>query len=80
MKRGTNLEWRRLDNSDKIFPISGGKKYSTVFRLSAILKENVDKKILEEAVKHWAALANAGIIYTWITVIYSINKNTNIAI
>ena len=28
---------------------------------------------------HWAALANAGIIYTWITVIYSINKNTNIA-
>ena len=28
---------------------------------------------------HWAALANAGIIYTWITVIYSINKNTNVA-
>lgn len=28
---------------------------------------------------HWAALANAGIIYTWITVIYAINKNTNIA-
>ena len=28
---------------------------------------------------HWAALVNAGIIYTWITVIYSINKRTNIA-
>lgn len=28
---------------------------------------------------HWAALSNAGIIYTWITVIYSINKRTNIA-
>ena len=28
---------------------------------------------------HWAALANAGIIYIWITLIYSINKNTNIA-
>lgn len=28
---------------------------------------------------HWAGLANAGIIYTWITVIYAINKNTNIA-
>ncbi len=27
----------------------------------------------------WAALANAGIIYTWITVIYSIKRNTNIA-
>lgn len=28
---------------------------------------------------HWAALANAGIIYAWITIIYSINKRTNIA-
>ena len=28
---------------------------------------------------HWAALANAGIIYIWVTLIYSINKNTNIA-
>lgn len=28
---------------------------------------------------HWAALVNSGIIYTWITVIYAINKNTNIA-
>lgn len=27
----------------------------------------------------WAALANAGIIYAWITVVYSINKNINIA-
>lgn len=28
---------------------------------------------------HWAALANCGIIYIWITVIYSIKKGTNIA-
>lgn len=28
---------------------------------------------------HWAALANCGIIYTWLTVIYSIKKGTNIA-
>lgn len=27
----------------------------------------------------WAALANAGIIYVWITVFYSIKKNINIA-
>lgn len=27
----------------------------------------------------WAGLANAGIVYIWITVLYSINKNTNIA-
>lgn len=46
-----NLKWRKLDNSAKIFPISAGKKYSTVFRLSVILKEEVNPKILEEAVK-----------------------------
>ena len=45
------LYWRRLDNSAKIFPISGGKKYSTVFRLSAVLKEKIDKKMLEIAVE-----------------------------
>jgi hypothetical protein len=28
---------------------------------------------------HWAALANCGIIYIWITVIYSIKKSTNVA-
>ena len=28
---------------------------------------------------HWAALANSGIIYIWITLRYSINKRTNIA-
>lgn len=28
---------------------------------------------------HWAALSNAGIIYIWITVLYSLNKNINIA-
>lgn len=27
----------------------------------------------------WAALCNAGIVYIWVTVIYSINKNINIA-
>lgn len=28
---------------------------------------------------HWAAMCNAGIIYIWVTVMYSINKNVNIA-
>ena len=46
----SKLDWRRLDNSAKIFPISTGKKYSTVFRLSVLLKENVNRRILEEAV------------------------------
>lgn len=50
-KKEAKLYWRRLDNSAKIFPISTGKKYSTVFRLSAVLKEKIDSKLLQEAVK-----------------------------
>ena len=43
--------WRKLDNSAKIFPLSASKKYSTVFRYSAVLKETIDKQILEKAVE-----------------------------
>ena len=49
-KRKSNLFWRRLDNSAKIFPMSTGKKYSTVFRLSVLLKEDINPEILKEAV------------------------------
>lgn len=45
-----NLSWRKLDNSAKIFPISAGRKYSTVFRLSAVLNEKINKDVLEQAV------------------------------
>lgn len=44
------LTWRRLDNSAKIFPMSAGKRYSTVFRLSALLKEEVQPENLKKAV------------------------------
>lgn len=44
------LEWRKLDNSAQIFPITGNKKYSTVFRLSVVLNEKIEKTILEQAV------------------------------
>ena len=44
-------DWRRLDNSAKIFPIASSKKYSSVFRLSAVLKEKINPKILKSAVE-----------------------------
>lgn len=50
-KYQNKLEWRRLDNSAKIFPVSSGKRYSTVFRISTILKEQVNPDILLIAVK-----------------------------
>ena len=43
--------WRRLDNSAKIFPIASSKKHSSVFRLSAVLKEKIDPKILKTSVE-----------------------------
>ena len=49
LKKEENNYWRRLDNSAKIFPISAGKRYSTVFRLSAVLEENIDADKLKEA-------------------------------
>ena len=48
--KNNNLSWRKLDNSAKIFPISAGKKYSSVFRLSVVLKEEINPNILREAV------------------------------
>ena len=45
------LYWRKLDNSAKIFPISNGKKYSTVFRLSVVLKETIKPEILQKSVE-----------------------------
>lgn len=50
MKENKRYRWRKLDNSAKIFPLSAGVKYSTVFRLSAVLKEDIDERILKIAV------------------------------
>ena len=50
MKKENKLTWRRLDNSAKIFPMSTGEKYSTVFRISAVLKNDIQQEILQRAV------------------------------
>ncbi len=49
-KQTKKNSWRKLDNSAKIFPLSGSNKYSTVFRYSAVLKEEIDKDVLVKAV------------------------------
>ena len=45
MMKNNKKTWRRLDNSAKIFPMSTGQKYSTVFRLSVVLKEEIQRRI-----------------------------------
>lgn len=43
------LKWRRLDNSAKLFPLISSKKYSSVFRMSCVLKEKINPTILQRA-------------------------------
>lgn len=49
-KERKELMWRKLDNSAKIFPLSSSKKYSSVFRISAVMKEKISPRLLEKAV------------------------------
>lgn len=43
------LRWMPLDNAAKIYPASRSQNWSNVFRLSATLKENVDRGVLQSA-------------------------------
>ena len=51
MRESRLLKWRRLDNSAKIFPVISNKKFSSVFRISATLKEKIQPEILQHAVE-----------------------------
>jgi len=44
------IYWRKLDSSAKVFPLWSGKKYSSVFRISVVLKEKVNPEILKTSV------------------------------
>lgn len=50
-KNRKEVIWRRLDNSAKIFPLASSKKYSSVFRISAVMKENIRPQELKKAVE-----------------------------
>lgn len=43
------LRWMRLDNAAKIYPASRSSTWSSVFRLSATLKEPIDTAVMENA-------------------------------
>lgn len=62
----------KAKKSDKIIKILVGVSIGIALMLLLINKLTTPRI-------PWAALANAGILYSWITVIYSIRKNVNIA-
>ena len=43
------LRWMQLDNSAKIYPASATSNWNNIYRLSATLKEEVDREILQSA-------------------------------
>ena len=47
--RGKFASWFRLDNAASIYPSASDKDWNFVFRLSATMKEKVDKDILQSA-------------------------------
>ncbi|ADL05791.1 DUF6320 domain-containing protein [Lacrimispora saccharolytica] len=52
MKRSPQGErWRRLDNTAKIFPVIASENLSNVFRISAVLKKEVDPGTLQRALE-----------------------------
>ena len=51
MKEQKKYKWSKLDNASKIFPSTMNARDTKVFRLSCFLKDEVDKRILEEAIE-----------------------------
>ena len=49
MSREGKIRWMRLDNAAKIYPAARRQNWSNVFRLSATLSEDVDKRALQSA-------------------------------
>ncbi len=52
MKGYKGFNWFKLDNAAKIYPASHSRYWSNLFRMSATLYEDVDIRILEQAVKN----------------------------
>ena len=43
------LRWMHLDNSAKIYPAAATSRWNNIYRLSATLKEDVDREVLQSA-------------------------------
>lgn len=48
-KRNDYLRWNRLDNTAYLFPVIARQGMSNVYRISAVLKEEIDEDVLNQA-------------------------------
>ncbi len=49
MDQERKLRWMRLDNAAKIYPAARSQRWSSVFRVSATLTEQIDKAVMQSA-------------------------------
>lgn len=50
-KEKKQIKWRKLDNTAKIFPITANEKMTNVFRISVVLKEEINPEFLQKALE-----------------------------
>lgn len=50
-KNPQGRKWHRLDNTGKLFPMIANENLSNVFRVSAVLKEEVVPELLQRALE-----------------------------
>ena len=50
-KRAAPTRWHKLDNTANIFPVVASRRYSNVFRLTAVMREAVDPALLQQALE-----------------------------
>ena len=48
-KKKKEIKWDRLDNTANLFPVIANESMTSVYRISVTLKEDVDGKLLQEA-------------------------------
>ena len=51
LKTKKEIYWRKLDDQAKVFALASNKQYSSIFRLSIILKEDIDSTLLQKALE-----------------------------
>lgn len=51
MAEGTKKRWLKLDNAAKIYPAAKRRRWSSVFRLSVTLKDEIDPELLQCALE-----------------------------
>ncbi len=46
-----NIRWDRLDNTANVFPVVAGENLTNVYRVSAVLKEDIERDDLQKALE-----------------------------